>query len=526
MWGACAEPRALLGGEQDKTPPRLDASKYSTPNKILNFVYPEIILTFDEWVILDQPQTKILVSPALTQKPVVKVRNKSVIFTFKETLRPNTTYTVNFGESVKDLTEGNPAKNLKYVFSTGDYLDSLRLKGQIVDAETGLGVPDILVMLYDSLADAVPYKEKPFYFVRTDTKGEFQFEQLKTDSFRIFALADKNGNYLYDANEPIGFWDNPFFLSAGYTPQTKIRLFTEKQPIQISNQKPAQGNTWKVFFNQPITKTPVIEALENAKNINIIQIWDADSLSIFLPNTLQKGLTYEWMLGTDTIKVRTDNFSPKDTFVIFKCTNLNQDLGKFDPAIGFSLDFNRPIGDWDTSKIRLFVDTFKQPQAVQIRKDSLNPRKIWFASNWESKKYRLEILPNALTDYLGKPQKDTIRVQAQPSIAADYGTLQLQIEGLDSTSVPTQHIVQLMQNKQVVQTFRFLSQPSSSKFVHTFEKLLPAIYSVRLIVDKNQNGLWDVGKCLQKIQPEPIMNSTPIGVRAGWDSELKMSILP
>ncbi|MEM9850056.1 MAG: Ig-like domain-containing protein, partial [Bacteroidota bacterium] len=134
----CANPGTLTGGPKDEQPPRLDSLE-STPNLQTNFEVQDIVLTFDEWIKLNNPFTQIVVSPPLDPKPEVSLKGKSVLIEFDETteLRANATYTINFGEAIQDLTEGNPAENLRFVFSTGDFIDSLEVSGQIKDLEKG-----------------------------------------------------------------------------------------------------------------------------------------------------------------------------------------------------------------------------------------------------------------------------------------------------------------------------------------------------------------------------------------------------
>ncbi|MEZ4985296.1 MAG: Ig-like domain-containing protein [Saprospiraceae bacterium] len=163
----CANPMAPVGGPKDEQPPRIDSLR-STPDMQTNFRPQTIELTFDEWLKLDQPNQKVVISPPI-QGYVVRLKGKTVIVDLgdKDTLRANVTYVVQFGDAVKDLTEGNAVKDLRYVFSTGPYIDSLTLGGKVVDAYTGEPQSGVLVMLYDNLADSVFRKERPFYFSKT-----------------------------------------------------------------------------------------------------------------------------------------------------------------------------------------------------------------------------------------------------------------------------------------------------------------------------------------------------------------------
>ena len=154
---SCARQGAPTGGPKDTTPPSVD-TLYSTRNYSTRFRPSKIELRFDEWVTLSDAANQIVVSPPLAKRPEVVLRGKTVTLTFdpSEQLRDSATYTINFGTAVKDLHEGNPVKDLRFVFSTGDLIDSLRVSGKVVDALTGDPVENISVMLYDCLLYTSP----------------------------------------------------------------------------------------------------------------------------------------------------------------------------------------------------------------------------------------------------------------------------------------------------------------------------------------------------------------------------------
>ena len=135
-----------------------------------------------------------------------KEKKTVVIDLEEEKLRDNTTYTINFGEAIQDLTEGNAPKDFRFIFATGPYIDSLSVQGTVRDAFTNELKEDVFVILYDNLEDSVVNKERPYYFAKTDKTGKFRIPNVKQDTFKIFALIDNNFNYLFDAeNEQIGF---------------------------------------------------------------------------------------------------------------------------------------------------------------------------------------------------------------------------------------------------------------------------------------------------------------------------------
>ena len=196
-------------------PPKLDTLN-STRNFQTRFKKQTIVLAFDEWVELRDAFTQVVVSPPLEHRPEIVRKKKTIQLRFdeREVLRDSATYVINFGQAIRDLTEGNAAE-IVFVFSTGDYIDSLSVEGRIVDAYTAKPVENVLFMLYENLADSVVRKERPFYFTRTDKEGNFKVSNVKSGRFKAFALLDQNLNYRYDSDaEKIAFLDEPLLLGS------------------------------------------------------------------------------------------------------------------------------------------------------------------------------------------------------------------------------------------------------------------------------------------------------------------------
>ena len=213
---SCAQQGAPIGGPEDVTPPRILNSKpknYST-----NFSAEKIMITFDEYLNTGNFTQELVVSPPMEEKPVVKMRGKTLIIEFEEELKEDVTYTFNFGSGIKDLNEGNELLNYEYVFSTGDYLDSLSIKGTLKIAED-LSIPEIpiFVMLYTENRDSLPLIEIPYYVGRTDKAGNFAVNNLKPDDYKLFVLKDANNNFLFDLpTEKIAFLDSTVKVDAEY----------------------------------------------------------------------------------------------------------------------------------------------------------------------------------------------------------------------------------------------------------------------------------------------------------------------
>ena len=213
----CAQQGSPTGGPKDEDPPRVLESiprNYST-----RFEAKKIQITFDEFIVLDNVNQELIVSPPMEEKPVVRLKNKTMVIQFEEALKDSTTYTFNFGSAIKDLHEGNKLLNYEYVFSTGDVLDSLSVKGTLKYAED-LSVPEdpISILLYDDLRDSVPLTQIPLYVGRSDDSGVFSVNNLRPDTFKVVALKDGNNNLLFDLpTEEFAFLDTSLIVNAEFT---------------------------------------------------------------------------------------------------------------------------------------------------------------------------------------------------------------------------------------------------------------------------------------------------------------------
>lgn len=214
-WG-CAQQGSPTGGPRDETPPKVLESE--PPNYSTRFTAKKIMITFDEFIVLENVNQELIVSPPMEEKPEVKLRKKTLVIQFEETLKDSTTYTFNFGNAIKDLHEGNTLVNFEYVFATGEVLDSMSVRGILRNAED-LTFPDepVSIMLYRNLSDSVPMTQIPLYVGRTADSGVFSINNLSPDTYKVFALKDGNNNFLFDLpTEEIAFLDTVLTVDAEF----------------------------------------------------------------------------------------------------------------------------------------------------------------------------------------------------------------------------------------------------------------------------------------------------------------------
>lgn len=210
----CAKIGSPMGGPKDETPPKV--VKSTPDNYSIKFSNKRIEIEFDEYIQLKNINQELVVSPPQKEKPVVRLKNKVMLIDLKETLHDSTTYTLNFGQAIVDNNESNLLENYQFVFSTGTFIDSLGISGLILNAfDLKPSEEPITIMLYDKFYDSIPYQSIPMYIGKSTKKGYFEINNVKSDTFKIFALKDKNYNLIYDlADEEIAFIDTTIILSA------------------------------------------------------------------------------------------------------------------------------------------------------------------------------------------------------------------------------------------------------------------------------------------------------------------------
>ncbi len=223
----CANPIAPSGGPRDSLPPML--VNVTPKDSSINFSDNKIVFSFNEYVQIDNPRENILVSPVPKEEPVISARLRTITVKIKDTLEPSTTYSFNFGNSLKDINEGNIKKNFTYVFSTGKYIDSLELSGHVINARTGRADSTLTALLHRSGDDSALIKQKPRYAARLNGSGDFHFTHLAPGVYYLYALQDASGQRKYlDKTSLFAFAPAPITIGNKNLPDTLYAFQEEK----------------------------------------------------------------------------------------------------------------------------------------------------------------------------------------------------------------------------------------------------------------------------------------------------------
>ncbi len=513
LW-QCAKRGSPSGGPKDVTPPEL--IKAEPKNYTTNFKAKKIRLYFDELIKLEDVQNQLVVSPPFKNPAEITpmgAPSKYIEVVIKDTLRENTTYTINFGQSIVDNNEGNPNSFLSYVFSTGDYLDSLTLSGAVKDAISRKADEFISVTLYEldsTYNDSTIYKEPPLYITNTgDSLPLFELRNLKAGKYALFGLKDVNKNNMFDQGQ-----DKIAFIEDTITVPT--------DSIYLLNLFREQLN-YKATVPSLVAKNKIIFGYQgDYRDMNIETLTSLpDSVKTTILKERDKDTLNYWFTPTDldsiNFIVQNENAQALDTFTV-KMRNLPLDSLKLTTSISGKLNFedtfsvlsNTPIVALDTSNISLNISD-SIPATYTYELDTLK-NKIDFDFELEpNQKYSFSFLPGAITDFFGV-QNDTLDFNLSTGSFADYGNLRMVLGGAVTFPV----IVQLTNEKGEVQREIVASESQ----IFEFNNLNPGNYIARVVLDRNGNGKMDTGNYLEKRQPERVSYYPGvIEIRANWEKE-------
>ena len=302
--GGCAQIGIPTGGAKDTLPPVL--IKASPAEKSKNVTSNKITLEFDEYIDVTDLQQNLIISPLQNKNPSITANPRSITLKFRDTLLPNTTYNINFGNAVRDINENNVLKNLTYVFSTGSLLDSLTLNGKVILAETGEFDSTIIVMLYRNAVDSTVQKKKPNYIAKVNSDGSFSFSNLPADNFKIYALKDGDGGKTYNSiSEIFAFTEED--VSAKNNNEINLFAYAEKDvPVNQSstNSSPVKKVLEKKLrvTNNILGAKDLLEPLELTFS-NPLKIIDTNK--IYIADTFYKKIP--------AVNYKTDSTSTKLT---------------------------------------------------------------------------------------------------------------------------------------------------------------------------------------------------------------------
>ena len=566
---SCASIGRPDGGPLDETPPRFIGS---TPAAgALNNTKTKVSLSFDEFIKLEKANEKVVISPPQVQQPEIKASGKKISVNLLDSLKPNTTYTIDFSDAIVDNNEGNPLGNFAFTFSTGSAIDTMEVSGTLLKASNLEPVKGMLVGMHSNLSDTA-FTKLPFDRVaRTDSRGHFTIRGVAPGKYRIFGLMDADQNFAFSQkSEALAFndslviprweerirqdttWVDSLTIDTVverkytyYLPDNVIlRSFKEDLFSQylVKNER-LTPEKFTLYFAAKADTLPVLKGLnfderdafiieKNLTN-DTIHYWVKDSL-LYKQDTLSLSLNY---LYTDTLNQlvpRTDTLNlvaktvkkavdepkkkkkkkgeeeePEPTKFLHVSTYIPSTMDVYDYI---SLSFDEPIASFDSAAIHLKqkVDTLWEDIPFTFEQDSLQLRKYNLYYEWEpTREYEFSVDSTAFHGIYGL-FTDKIKQNIKVRSLEEYGAIYFNVSGCDSIA-----FVELLDTQdKVVRKVPVVNGQADFYFLN------PGKYCARLINDTNGNGVWDSGEYETKRQPEMVYYYPQIlEPKANWEVE-------
>lgn len=508
---SCAKRGFITGGPKDTLAPVV---LHAFPeNFSTKFDAKTIKITFDEFIKLDNINQHLIISPPMNKTPEILpmgFASKSITIKISDTLHSNTTYSLNFGQSIKDNNEGNPYTGYKYVFSTGDKIDSLKLQTQFKDAYSKINDNFVNVMLYkaETFKDSTIYKEKPVYVSNSlDSLTNVSIDNIKEGSYYLVALKDKNSNYLFNPkDDKIAFYSKP--ISLPNDSLFLLFLFKEKLPLNVLRPTLVASNKWLIPYQGNPQKLE-ITARANNKPLDIVvtKVDKKDSLHVFIPKIKYDSIAFVFK---DTLYEKTHVVKPRTIKITDSLAVTTNKTGTLHFTDTLALQTTTPVKTIDVSKI-LLSDKDSLKVDFKIKENSRELKVQLLFDKKEKQSYSLKLFPGAIADFYGK-KNDSLQFDFSTQAFADYGNLTLTLKN-PKARYPL--IVQLLNEQEEV----FTSTIVLDNKPLIYNRLPPSKYFVRVIYDENKNNKWDTGNFLKKTQPEKVDYFTePIELRANWEA--------
>lgn len=504
---SCAKIGSPTGGPKDETPPVFVTA--NPPYESVNFKAKRIRIYFDELIVLRDLQKQLIISPPLKTPPIVSpqgMASRYINIKILDTLILNTTYTFNFGSAIQDNNEGNKLESFKYVFSTGDKIDSLTLKGSVKDAFNREQKKNVNLLLYEfnkKFNDSVIYKQKPRYLTKTLDSINFEFTNLKKGTYMLIALDEAHDNYLFNPkDDKIGFYSKIIELPNDSVIENPIVLFKEKMPYKFRRAREEfKGRiTFGFLGERSNMKVKMISQKPKdfksfsqfEKNKDTLNYW----FTPFKADSLVFRITATGIDTTTTLRPRRKKIDS------LKVISSASGVVGLNDSIFFNS--NNPIIKTDTAKI-----SFINKDSVDIKFDLKKIRNNEFAllfDKEENSSYTVSVFPKAFVDLYGTTN-DTLVVPFTTKTKEDYGGINIKL----ITKKPT--ILQLLNEQEQVLRTEYFVKSGDKKF----PLLNPGKYYIRAIIDENKNNKWDTGDFLKRIQPEKVIYfKNEIELRPNW----------
>ncbi len=564
LLASCAKMGQPDGGWFDETPPKVIGANPADGGT--NVTAKKVSIFFDEFIKVDNPSEKVVVSPPQLEMPEIKASGKKIQVSLMDSLKPNTTYTIDFSDAISDNNEGNPLGNYTYSFSTGAVIDTMEVSGYVLESENLEPIKGILVGLYSNHADSAFCKEPMLRVSRTDSRGRFVIKGVAPGSYRIYALQDMDGNYMFNQkSEKIAFshdlivpssmpdtrqdttWiDSLHIKSIERVPYTHflpdnivLRAFTEVLTDRyLLKQERKDATNFSLFFSYGDSLLPQIRGLNfNAENAFVVEHSEKqDTITYWLKDTA--------LVNQDTLRMEL-TYRMTDSLGVLKNTTDTLDVLSKDPYAKRQKRLAKELADWTKKQEKLKkkgepYDSVMLPKPLEVQisaASQMDPDKnitFTFATPlvkadtscihlyakhdtlWYRAPFEFNPLENRKYELRGEWRPDIeYSLEIDSAAFVDiYGKVSdpvkqgFKVNSLDTYGTLLVNITSLHDQPLLVQLLnaqdQMVKQVKAINGVAEFFYLKPEKYYMRLIVDRNNNGKWDTGDYAKDQQAEEV----------------------
>lgn len=546
------------GGPRDSIPPQL--VKEIPLNRTTNFNAKKIEITFNEYIQGDNVVDNVLLSPPMKQMPDIRFVGKKVLVQLNDTLKPQTTYTIDFGRAICDFTEKNPLPSYRYAFSTGEVIDSMSVEGTVLNSEDLKPAIGVMVGAYANLADSVFEHQAFDYVSKTDSTGYFRIDNMRPGLYSIYALQDISRDYFYQPGEGLAFGltaESRFLKVDSLAVDSTIvdslptLYFFKEEKVRQYLQRGLRPEAYQLqfLFSGKHDSVPTFRALRPSE---VDTSYSDDKYVDWMPysrwlynetnDTIMVWLTDSIAIGQDSIFVEVSHYRTDSIYQLEHVLDTVKCIYRA-PRLTEKLIADRKK-QWENRKLKItsslsgtaevdkpLVLTFAMP-ADSITKDSITlwhkVDTVYTPLNYELKPlddiglkcevvypwqpgeaYEMRIDSGLVIDCYGKANDKTL-VQFKRRPLEDYSTLRVYVEPANK-----QLRVQLLDKQE-----KMLRDVPLQKGQVYFEHLAPSTYKLRVYVDENNDGRWTTGDWMLKRQPEKVYNhDKELNMKANWDFE-------
>ena len=580
---SCARMGSPDGGWYDETPPHVVGAEPA--DQAVNVNKRRIYINFDEYIQIDNATENVVVSPPQLEAPEIKSQGKRISVKLADSLKANTTYTIDFSSAISDNNEGNPLGNYTYSFSTGDHIDTLQVSGYVLKAEDLEPIKGILVGLYADTSDSA-FRTKPMLRVsRTDSRGRFTIKGIAPGHYRVYALQDADGNYRFNQRSEMLAFNNgliePTFKAdfrqdttwidslhikditrVGFThflpDDICLRAFNEIVTDRyLTKSERPDANHFTLYYSYGDSILPQIQGLNfNAANAFLIQAsakrdtityWLRDT-ALVNQDTLNMAVTHHITDTLGVLRLQTDTLQllskisyakrmkdqqkklqewqkkqekskkrgePYDSVMPLPELKLNiTPTGDMDPDQNVTIFSPLPLNPVDTARVHLYShptnDSVWYRERFELER--INDETYRLKAEWRpGTEYSLEADSATFSSIYGDVSK-TLKLGLKVRPTTSYATLLMTLPTMNGKHV----IAQLLD-----ESGKVVKNAHTSNGIAEFYYLKSGKYYMRVIVDANNNGVWDTGDYDKKLQPEEVYyDPNVIECREKWDLNL------